>query len=133
METSLPVAAFVEEVTFNLAAGVSRDGPTIDTRDWVGSTLPDFSEDRQFGFPFLDGAIQPPGNANVILQYAVPTFPIAEPPALTFTDAQIVGAAAAAWTTFSFRLLARFARLRVTDASGAANNGIYLVAFLRGA
>jgi len=130
---SAPVNAFVEEVSFNLGAGASRDGLTIDTRDWSGSTQPDFGDNRQFGFPFLDGAIRPPGVASLILQYAVPTLPIAEPPALAFSNFQTVAAPAATWTPFSFRITARFARLQVLDTSGAANNGIYLVAFLRGA
>lgn len=133
METEVPVSAFVEEVSFNLGAGASRNGLTIDTRDWFGSTQGDFSDNRQFGFPFLDGAIRPPGNASVILQYAVPTFPIVEPPALAFTNFQIVAAPGGAWTGFSFRITARFARLQILDTSGVANNGIYLVAFLRGA
>lgn len=128
-----PIAAFIEEVSFNLAGAGARNGPTLDTRDWSGSTMPNFGVDRKFGFPILDAAILPPGNCNVILQLAVPTFPIAEPPVLAFTDAQITGAPGGAWTTLSFRISARFARLRVLDTSGAANNGIYLVSFIRGA
>jgi len=133
MEISLPVAAFVEEVSFNLAGAGARDGPAIDTRDWSGSTMPDYGDGRKSGFPFLDGALLAPGNASLILQYAVPTFPIVEPIALTFSNFQTIGAVAGVWTPFSFRVTARFARLRVVDTSGAANNGIYLVAFLRGA
>lgn len=133
METSLPAGAILEEVSFDLGAGASRDGQAFDTRDWFGSTQPDFGDDRDFGFPFVDGAIRPPGAASLILQYAIPTFPIAEPPALTFTDFQVIAAPGGAWTPFSIRVTARFARLRVTDTSGAANNGIYLVSFLRGA
>jgi len=133
METSVPVAGLVEEVSFNLAGAASRDGDSIDTRDWFGSTMPDYSDNRKFGFPLLDGAILAPGNANLILQLAVPTFPIAEPPVLAFSNFQTVGVLAGQWVQFSFRVTARFARLRVTDTSGVANNGIYLVAALRGA
>lgn len=133
MEISVPVNAFVEEVSFNLSANASRNGLTIDTRDWFGSTQADFGDNRQFGFPFLDGAILAPGNANVLLQYAIPTFPIAEPPALAFTTFATIGALGGAWAPISFRLTARFARLQVLDTSGVANNGIYLVSFLRGA
>lgn len=133
MEINCPVAAFVEEVSFDLLAAAARNGPAIDTRDWLGSTMPDYGDGRKFGFPFLDGAILAPGNASLILQYAVPTFPIVEPIALTFSNFQTVGVLAGQWTGFSFRVTARFARLRVLDTSGAANNGIYLVAFLRGA
>lgn len=133
METNVPAAAFVEEVSFNLGAGASRNGLTIDTRDWFGSTQADFGDNRQFGFPFLDGVLRPPGNASLILQYAVPTFPIAEPPVLAFSNFLTVAAPAAVWTAFNFRITARFARIQILDTSGAANNGIYLVAFLRGA
>ena len=133
METSVPVSAFVEEVSFNLGAGASRNSLTIDTRDWFGSTQSDFGDNRQFGFPLLDGVLLAPGNASIVLQYAVPTFPIAEPPALTFSTFSTIAAAAGAWTPFSIRITARFARLQILDTSGGANNGIYLVAFLRGA
>lgn len=133
MEISIPVNAFVEEVSFDLLAAASRNGPAIDTRDWFGSTQPDFGDNRQFGFPYLDGVIRPPGNASVILQYAVPAFPIAEPPALVFSNFLTTAAPAGTWTSFSFRITARFARLQILDTSGAANNGIYFVAFLRGA
>jgi hypothetical protein len=129
----LPSAAFYEEVGFSLGAGASRIGPVLDTADWYGSTQPDFTENRQFGFPLLDGVIHPPGNCNLILQYGVPTFPIAEPPVLSMSNYQTIGAPAATWTPFSFRVTARFARIQVVDTSGAANNGIYFVAFIRGA
>lgn len=133
MEIECPVSAFVEEVSFNLAGAGARNGPSVDTRDWLGATLPDYGDGRKFGLPFLDGAILAPGNASLILQYGVPTFPIAEPIAITFSNFQTVGVLAGQWTGFSFRVTARFGRLRVVDTSGAANNGIYLVAFLRGA
>jgi hypothetical protein len=128
------VGAFLEpDVSFDLLGGASRDGATFDTRDWFGSTQPDFADSRQFGFPFVDGVIRPPAAVSLILQYAVPTFPIAEPPVLTFSNFLTLAAPGGAWTPFSFRVTARFGRLVVTDTSGAPNNGIYLVAFLRGA
>lgn len=133
METLLPVAAFVEEVSVNLGAGATRVGPTIDTRDWLGSTMPDFGTNRQAGFPILEGAVRPPGSLNVNIRYAVPTFPIAEPPVLTFSTFQTIAAPAASWTPISLRLTARFAQVQLEDTSGAANNGIYAVFFLRGA
>jgi hypothetical protein len=127
-----PVGDLLEEVAFNLAAGASRDGRTIDGRDWYGSAMADFTDNRKPGFPLLDLAIRPPGNASVIVQYAVPTFPLAEPPALTFTDFLTVAVPAGTWGTLALRLTARFSRVRILDTSGAANNGIYLVYFLRG-
>lgn len=130
----VPTAAFVEEVSFDLLALASRSGPTIDTRDWTGSTQPDFTENRQFGFPLLEGVIRPAvGNVNLVLEYGLPTFPIAEPPVLAFSPFATIGAAVGAWTPLSFRVTSRFARLTVTDTSGGANAGVYLVAFLRGA
>lgn len=129
----VPVGAFVEETSFNLLALASRNGPTLDTKDWAGSTMPNFGTDRKFGFPILDGGIRPPGNCNIVLQYAVPTFPVLEPPVLTWSNGVVIGAPAATWTTFSFRISVRFARIQIVDTSGAANNGIYLVTFIRGA
>lgn len=129
-----PAGAFVEEVQFNLGALTSRNGPTIDTRDWFGSTQADFTENRQFGFPLLDGVVRPPGNLNVNLQVGIPTFPIAEPPAFgSFLTILTIGAPAGVPTPIQFRIPSRFLRLQFTDTSGAANNGIYHVLFLRGA
>ncbi len=127
-----PVGDLLEEVSFNLGAGASRDGVVIDGRDWYGSAMADFSDNRKPGFPILDLAIRPPGAVNVIVQHAVPDFPIAEPPVLTFTNFQTTAVPGATWGTPSLRLTARFARVRILDTSGAANNGIYLVYFLRG-
>lgn len=126
-----PVSNFPEEVVFNLAGTGSRNGPTIDTRDWYGGSQSDFGT-RHFGFPFLDAAILAPGNANLILQYATNTTPGVEPPALTFSDFLIVGAVAGAWGVIDGkRLHARWVRVRVVDTSGVANNGIYLVYHVR--
>ncbi|MGH7259971.1 MAG: hypothetical protein ACREI9_04735 [Nitrospiraceae bacterium] len=127
-----PVGDLLEEVSFNLGAGAGRNGVAIDGRDWYGSSMADFTDNRKPGFPLLDLAIRPPGTVSVIVQYAVPTFPIAEPPVLAFTDFLVTGVPAATWGTVSIRLQARFSRVRILDTSGAANNGIYLVYFLRG-
>lgn len=133
MAINASVSAFLEEVSFNLGAGATHTSPTVDGKDWLGSTMPDFSDNRKFGYPILEGVVNPPGNCNLVLQYAVPTFPIAEPPVLAFSTFQTVGAPGGAWTQFSFRVGARFSRLQVVDTSGAANNGIYFCAFIRGA
>ena len=75
-----------------------------------------------------------PGNCSVNIQLATPAVtPPAEPPVLTFSTWQTVAAAAGAWTPISFRIPARFGRVQFVDTSGAANNGIYSVVFLRGA
>lgn len=121
-----PVSQLIEEVNFNLGALGSRNGPDIDTRDWYGGSQPDFTNTRKFGFPWLDGVIKPPGNVNVIIQYAVNTTPGVEPPTLTYSDFLLIGVAAGAWGSFNHRMLSRFCRVRVVDTSNAANNGIYL-------
>jgi hypothetical protein len=128
-----PVGDLLEEVSFNLLAGTSRDGRVIDGRDWYGSAMADFTDNRKPGFPLLDLAIIAPGAVSVIVQHAVPVFPIAEPPVLTFLDFLTTAVPALTWGTLAIRLTARFSRVRILDTSGAANNGIYLVYFLRGA
>lgn len=132
MRYTAPIGAILEEAIFNLGAGASRNGVTLDTRDWFGSTMPDFADNRKFGFPLLDLAIRAPGNANVNVQYGQPAVVGAEPPALTWNTFSTTGAAAGAWTPLTLRITARFARVQVVDTSGAANNGIYLVYFARG-
>jgi len=131
-----PVGDLIEEVSFNLVALDSRNGVVIDGRDWYGSSMGDFSDNRKPGFPLLDVAVFPPlvpaGSVSLIVQYAVPTFPIAEPPVLTFSNFQTIAVPGGTWGALSLRLTARFARVRITDTSNAANNGIYLVYFLRG-
>jgi hypothetical protein len=138
LATNYPVGAFVDaDVSFSLGPGGIRNFAVLDTRDWFGSTQPDFSENRQFGFAWFEGVIQTHpttgGNAQLNLQYAVPTFPITEPPVLTFSTYQTIAVPKGAWTVFSFRITARFARLQVVDVSGLANGTIYLVSFIRGA
>lgn len=131
MEKVAPLGALIEEFSTNLAAGGTRNGPTIDSRDWYGSTQANFGT-RKFGFPVLDLLIRPAtGNVNVNVQYAVPTFPIAEPPVLTFSTFQTLGALAGAWTPLTLRITARFWRIQLEDTSGALNSGIYWVYFVR--
>lgn len=127
-----PAGARVEEVNFNLGAGASRNGKTIDSLDWDGAELPDFSDTRAYGFPFLDAAIRSVGALNLILQYAINTTPAAAP-TLVFTNRLTVAVPAASWGEISgFRLCGRFSRIVVTDTSGAPNNGIYLFYKIRG-
>lgn len=128
----VPVGALIEEVSFNLAALATRNGVVIDGKDWYGSAQLDFGDDRKTAWPFLDLVIRPPGNVNVNLQFAVPTFPIAEPPVLTFTTFLTVGVAGGTWGSIARRLEARFARVQIEDTSNAANNAIYLAYFMRG-
>ena len=128
----VPVGSLIEEVSFNLAALGTRAGVTIDGKDWYGSVQSDFGDDRKPAWPFLDLVIQPPGNVNVNLQYGVPTFPIAEPPVLTWTTFLTVGVAGGAWGSLARRLEARFSRIQVEDTSNAANNAIYLAYSVRG-
>lgn len=127
----------VPDVSFSLGPGGIQNFNTLDAQDWKGSTIPNFGDPRKFGWPWLDGVIQTHpttgGNANLNLQYAVPTFPIAEPPVLTFSTFQTIAVPKGAWTPFSIRITARFSRLQVVDVSGVANGTIYLVAFIRGA
>lgn len=131
--SAIPVGALIERASFNLAALATREGVTIDTNDWYGATQANFGDNRKAAWPFLDLAIRPPGNVNVNLQYAVPTFPIAEPPVLTFTTIFTVGVAGGTWGTISGRRIeAQFARIQIEDTSNAANNGIYLSYYVRG-
>jgi len=130
--STVPVGALVEEVSFNLLALATREGVTIDGKDWYGSAQDDFGDDRKAAWPFLDVTIRPPGNVNVHLQYAVPDFPIAEPPVLNFTTFQTIGVAGGTWGSLVRRLEARFARIQVEDTSGAANDAIYLATLVRG-
>lgn len=125
-------STMVEEDQFSLEAGASRDRQDVDTRDWMGSRMPDFGFDRDFGWPLLDVAIRPPGNLDLFVQYGVPTFPIAEPPAVVYTTAITLAVAGGTWGRIEGqRITARFFRLRVTDTSGAPNNNIYIVWFVR--
>lgn len=118
MLESYPIANTIEETTFNLTALASRDGPVLDLKDWTGAELAQYSDARKTGWPLLDLAIRPPGNVNVIVQLGTG--------AATFFDWLLVGAPASAWTPIRERTPGRFARVRVTDTSNAANNGIYL-------
>lgn len=134
-DPSYPVTRLVEEVQFSLAALGNRNGPTIDTRDWYGSTQADFSDNRKFGHPFLYLACRPPNGAVIVtLRIGVPTFPIAEPPVLSFFNTSKAIAIAAGATGFFSRepLEFRFFHVRVEDTSGAGNNDIYLVYHIRG-
>lgn len=130
--SAIPVGALIEEVSFSLVALATRNGVTTDGKDWYGSVQADFSDNRKFGWPFLDFAIRPPGNLNLNLQFAVPTFPIAEPPVLAFTTFLTVGVVGGTWGTISRRIEARFWRVQVVDTSNAANNDIYLSHLVRG-
>lgn len=128
----VPVGALIEEVVFNLAAFASREGVTIDGKDWYGSNQAEFADDRKAAWPFLDVVIRPPGNVNVNVQFATTPIPAAEPPVLTFTTWRTVGVAGGVWGDASIRVAARYWRVQVVDTSGAANNGIYFAYFVRG-
>ena len=130
--SAIPVGGLVEEASISLAALATRDGVTIDGKDWYGSVQENFQDDRKSGWPFLDFIVRPPGNLNVNLQYGVPTFPIAEPPVLTFTTFLTVAVGANAWGRIRERIEARFYRVQLEDTSNAANNNIYLSTLLRG-
>lgn len=116
-EQSYPIANTIEEATVALGALASRDGPVIDTKDWYGAELAQFSDARKTGWPLLDLAVRPTGNANVIIQLGVDD--------ATFTDWLLTAAAAGAWTPIRERIPGRFARVRLVDTSNAANS-IYL-------
>lgn len=130
----IPAGALIEEASFNLGALASRNGVTVDGKSWAGSAQVDFGDNRKPAWPFLDFAIRPPGNVNVNLQYAthVPTAPVTEPPALTFTTFFTLAVTGGTWGTLERRLPARFSRIQVVDTSNAANNGIYIAHFIRG-
>lgn len=128
----VPVGALVEEVVFNLGALASREGVTIDGKDWYGSTQAQFTDDRKAAWPFLDVAIRPPGNVNVNVQFATTPIPAAEPPVLTFTIERTVGVAGGTWGGVVIRVPTRFWRVQVVDTSNAANDGIYMAYFVRG-
>lgn len=130
--SAIPVGGLIEEVEISLAALATRDGVTIDGKDWYGSVQEIFRDDRKSGWPFLDFTVRPPGNLNVNLQYAVPTFPIAEPPVLTFTTFLTVAVGANAWGRIRERIEARFYRVQLEDTSNAANNNIYISTLIRG-
>lgn len=123
-----------EEVQFDLGAGATRDSTVIiDTRDWKGSTQADFGFNRTAAWPLLDLAVLPPGAVDIEIQYANPNFPIAEPPVLNWTTAVTQAVGAGVWGRVAgHRITARFMRIRITDTSGAPNNGIYLVWSVRG-
>lgn len=126
-----PLGALIEEASIDLLASATRNGPTIDGRDWSGSTQANFGT-RKFGFPILDLCVRPAnGNVNVNVQFGLPTFPIAEPPVLAFTTFQTVGALVGAWTPLTLRVTTRFWRVQLEDTSGAANDAVYLVYFVR--
>lgn len=123
-QRSYPVANTIEAVVFSLAALASRDGPILDTKDWSLGELGQFTDTRKSGWPFLEGAILPPGNVNVIIRLGTT--------AGVFSDWLTIAAPAGAWTPIreagfqAVRIPARFCRVRVTDTSNAANNGIDL-------
>lgn len=118
MQQAVPVANTIEDATFSLVALASRDGPIIETKDWTMGDLPQFSDTRKTGWPILDIAILAPGNANVIVRVSFD--------AATFLDWQVMAAVGGSPGVFSLRIPAHFARVRVTDTSNAANNGIRL-------
>lgn len=117
-QRSYPVANTIEEPTFNLAALASRDGPVLDLKDWFGAELGQFTDTRKSGWPLLDLTIRPPGNVNVIVQLGTA--------AATFFDWFTQGVVGGTWGEIRIRIPGRFARVRVTDTSNAANNAIYL-------
>lgn len=117
-QRSYPVANTIEEATFNLTALASRDGPVLDLKDWHGGNLAQYSDARKTGWPLLDFAIRPPGNVNVIVQLGTA--------AATVFDWFTQGVVGGTWGEIRIRIPGRFARVRVTDTSNAANNGIYL-------
>ena len=131
--SAIPVGALIEELEFDLLALATREGVTIDGKDWAATAQDDFGDNRKPAWPFLDLTVRPPnGNVNVNLQFGVPTFPIAEPPVLTFTTFLTVAVAALNWGSISMRIEARFYRIQVEDTSNAANDDIYLSALIRG-
>ena len=130
LTNTVPAGALIEEALVDITELGSHTTPTIDGFDWAGSVQPNFSDNRKPCWPFLDLAIRPTALANVFLQYAVPTFPIAEPPVLTFTTFMTLGVAGATWGSLSVRLTARFSRIVIVDLSGGGNSA-YFSLFVR--
>ena len=127
-----PAGTKIEEVLFNLTALATRNGRDCDTLDWVGGQQGDFADLRTTGWPLLDVAVRSVGALQINIQYAVPTDPEVQPPTLTYTTVSTVAVVAASWGEVKgFRVTARYVRVSITDTSNAANNGNYLVAWLR--
>ena len=131
---SIPEGHTVVEREFSIVLGASLDLPTIDATDWVGAKQSDYSPNRNFGFPILDCAVfMDTGSLNIDLQYRRPTFPINDAVPL-FTSSTIVltvGVLPLAWGELSHRLLARFARIRLTQTGAIDPVTGYVVVYIR--
>lgn len=128
-----PVGDRYEEVVFNLGALGTRNGKTVDSNDWAGAHAADYSVTIAVGFPWLDAAVIAPGAIQLVLQFGQAADPTVEPGVLTFTTAAVIAVVGGVWGELPRRRLsARYARINIVDTSNAANNGIYLVTYVRG-
>ena len=131
---SIPESHTVVEQEFSIVLGATLDLPTIDGTDWLGAKQGDYSANRNFGYPLIDCAVfMNAGTLNIDLQYRRPTFPIddAVPVFASSTTVITVAAVALAWAELSYRLTARFSRIRLTQTGATDPVTGYVVVYVR--